>query len=80
MTFGQENLPFICFFLFEQQKVELFAFQQGKVLLEQFFKCKLYFKNSSKLNKFTVVQVKIFLVTRISRNKSVFLFGLQSKS
>ena len=51
MTFGQENLPFICFFLFEQQKVELFAFQQGKVLLEQFFKCKLYFKNSNKLVK-----------------------------
>ena len=29
-------------FLFEQQKVELFVYQQRKVLLKQLFNCKLY--------------------------------------
>ena len=50
-----------------------------KMLFEKFLKCKLCLKNSVKLIKkikFAVARVKIFLVTRISRNKSIFSFGL----
>ena len=50
------------------------------MLLEWLFKCKLSLKNSIKLiekNKFAAARVKIFLVTRISWNKSIFLFGLR---
>ena len=38
----------LTFFLFEQQKLGLLAFQQIKMLLESFFKCKLYLKKSVK--------------------------------
>ena len=51
------------------------VFQQRQVLLEQFFKGKLYLKNSMKLIIFffAAANVKIFFVTRISGNKSTIM-------
>ena len=46
-----------------------------------FFKFKLYLKDSVKLikNKFATARLKFFVVTRISGNKSIFLFGLSTR-
>ena len=68
----------LTFFLLQQKRQSSF-FQQIKELLEQFFNCKLYLTNSIKLvekNKFPATPVKIFLVTCISGNKNIFIFGL----
>ena len=65
------------FTFFSLQKIKdrgLFVFQQRRVLLQQFFKCKRDLKISIKLIKniiFAATWVKIFFVTRISTNKSI---------
>ena len=54
-----------------------FVFQQRKVLLEKFFKCKLHLKKSVKLINifFAAARMRIFFVIRISGSKGIF-FGL----
>ena len=49
-------------------------FSTKKGLLKYFFKCKLYLKNSIKFikKKFAAAHVKIYFVTRISGNNSIF--------
>ena len=67
----------LTFFPLRAIKVGLLVFRQRQVLFEQFFKCKPYLKNSIKLIKkikFAAARLKNFLVTRFSRNKSIFLF------
>ena len=49
-------------------------------MLEKFFKGKLYLKNQLKWwKKKFAAPVVIFLVNRISGNKSIFLFGLTNE-
>ena len=52
----------------------LFVFQQRKVLLEKFFKCKLHLKKSVKLINifFAAALVRIFFVILISGSKGIF--------
>ena len=65
------------FFHQKKKKDRAFCFSTKKVLVQQFFKCKIYFKNSNKLIIFffffffVATQVKIFFVTYISGNKSI---------
>ena len=64
------------FFPSKKIKDRAFCFSTKKVLVQQFFKCKIYFKNSNKLIIFlffffVATQVKIFFVTYISGNKSI---------
>ena len=65
------------FFPSKKKKDRAFCFSTKKVLVQQFFKCKIYFKNSNKLIIFffffffVATQVKIFFVTYISGNKSI---------
>ena len=57
---------------------ETLCFSTKKSAVRVVFKCKLYLKDSIKLikKKIAAARMKIFLVTRISRNKNIFLFGL----
>ena len=64
------------FFQSKKKRDRAFCFSTKKVLVQQFFKCKIYFKNSNKLIIFfffffVATQVKIFFVTYISGNKSI---------
>ena len=65
------------FFPSKKIKDRAFCFSTKKVLVQQFFKCKIYFKNSNKLIIFFFffffffTQGKIFFVTYISGNKSI---------
>ena len=63
------------FFPSKKKKDRAFCFSTKKVLVQQFFKCKIYFKNSNKLIIFffffVATQVKIFFVAYFSGNKSI---------
>ena len=62
------------FFPSKKIKDRAFCFSTKKVLVQQFFKCKIYFKNSNKLIIFfffVATQVKIFFVAYFSGNKSI---------
>ena len=75
-NFHQQIYSYKCkFFSIKKKKDRAFCFSTKKVLVQQFFKCKIYFKNSNKLIIFffffVATQVKIFFVAYFSGNKSI---------
>ena len=76
--FPLENLfvRIYVFFLWNNKKGRALCFSTKKNAVSVVFKCKLYLKNSIELIKktFAATRVKIFFVTRLFGNKSIFVY------
>ena len=76
--FPLENLfvRIYVFFLWNNKKGRALCFSTKKNAVSVVFKCKLYLKNSIELIKktFAATRVKIFFVTRLFGNKSIFFY------
>ena len=76
--FPLENLfvRIYVFFLWNNKKGRALCFSTKKNAVRLVFKCKLYLKNSIELIKktFAATRVKIFFVTRLFGNKSIFVY------
>ena len=76
--FPLENLfvRIYVFFLWINKKGRALCFSTKKNAVSVVFKCKLYLKNSIELIKktFAATRVKIFFVTRLFGNKSIFVY------
>ena len=76
--FPLENLfvRIYVFFLWNNKKGRALCFSTKKNAVSVVFKCKLYLKNSIELIKktFAATRVKIFFVTHLFGNKSIFVY------